>query len=1132
MSLCVSFQLHSWTFREMLCVFNECSYFNARKIRGKYPMALVHLNIPVLVKSTKVENRNYYYLSPFFTGHPVTSHHRLEMATARLRSEIKQYFKGFELTRQDSDALLWYLFNPTLQYHLFSYNFRTGDIWVDGQIGVASFTLQGMTFACLPNVNNFMFIAGDGNMKKPLLQLKTGKVLKRLFVQLKREEGQDFDISAYYSGNREFITQVEVNINISLGAFKHEAADMDMFLTRLREEMNFDGALEIEKIGVDINSLYPAELGRAFHRDDIVEKVYQIIYQPANTPIVIVGEEGVGKHAILHEVIWRYQSNFYAQKGETESLWHIDPTRVISGMSIQGMWQKRFEAILSYIMHPFDEKKLSYKLLIDNAIALYRIGKTANSSMNLSDVLKPYLEKRRLQLVLIATPEEWKILQEKDRSFADLFQVIRVQATTPAVSAKIVLEQRNILERENDSIITIQAIHELFTIQRNYYKNQALPGSIMKMLRLLVTKYRMGKIDAPQVREEFQSASGLKERMLDTGERLEAKTVTEALSQELVGQPRAVAALENVIHISKAKLTDRSKPVSSFLFIGPTGVGKTQAAKVLCNFLMGSEDHLLRFDMNEYIDRTAVPRLIGDFYNPEGQLTGKVRYRPFGVLLLDEIEKAHPNVHDLLLQLLDEGRLTDSLGRTVDFSNTIVIMTSNLGASDIGNQLGFTTNVETEAAIYKKSVENFFRPEFINRIDEIVVFHPLEIDHILNIARLQIRELLRRDGFVRRTTILNISKDALEWVARRGFDARMGGRALKRQIERDLTTLSAEQLLATHTNTPIIFDITFENNRLAPSITPLEFLYPIEETWLPALPDEKQGRSFYGKLLRAVEQLERTILQSEEADDGIIVIGDAEHEDPLDWQYYDFKNKVAELKEKLNNIILGFRERYIREAPALPLRLKQGDLWPRRNDRAYRENFRDRLFQEEGLREIREVYQFSSSQFDTIQTDFINYYVDTAFLMLASNGFLNNQTDPITLSFESLITGMGAWEIQYLIDQYAALLKELDIQFKIDKNHLSISAEGHSLFDLLQGEGGIHLFYIAHQNPLPIRLIVQMDDHAHAPYQVIRIYDGASTLTDLRSGYSNTMNMTPSELKLLVYVGIHTEIRQSLLTWK
>lgn len=1094
-------------------------------------MAIIRLKVPVLVKDTKIDNQQLYYLRPLFTGHPIAMNRRLELATARLRDEIKQYFKGFMLDKANADHLFWYLFNPEIGYDLFDFHFRSGDLWVEGKFGVASFELQGITFACLPDVSNYMFMITGKNARYNLRQ-RTEQVLKRMLPLLKKNQGENFELESYYAGGREFITHIETNVNIGFSPFKHEIADQGWIFARLRDEADFDGSMELEKVGYDLNSRYPAELGRAFHRNDLIDKLYQIIFQKENTPTVLVGEEGVGKRSLVQEAVWRYQSNYYSVKKEaTEQVWQLDPTRVIAGMSIVGMWQKRFEAIISYLINPDTEHKNSYKLLIDNPVALLRIGKSSQNNMTLSDVLKPYLEKRRLQLVLIATPEEWKIVQEKDRSFSDLFQVLRVQPPDLETTTKIVLEQRKVLERDHNCIITIQAIHHLFTIQRNFFRNQALPGSVMRMLRQLAVKHRFGVIDTPQVREEFKAFSGLEDRILDASGTLDENVVHETLTQELVGQPKAVEALTNVVHLVRAKLADKSKPVSSFLFIGPTGVGKTQAAKILCNYLMGGDSYLLRFDMNEFIDDSAVQRLIGDFYNPEGQLTGKVRYRPFGILLLDEIEKAHPKVHDLLLQVLDEGRLTDSLGKTVDFSNTIVIMTSNLGAREIGKQLGFNHSAESEAAIYRKAVENFFRPEFINRIDELVIFNPLELNHILNIARLQIRELLQRDGFVRRTTILNISKEALQWVARRGFDGRMGGRALKRQIERDLTALSAEQLIATHTETPIIFNITLGDNHLVPTITPLDFIYPLEEKWLPELPDEKQGKGFYGRLLAAIEKLEQRIDNAERRNTDFVMVQDFKN-----WQYYDFKNKVADMKEKLRTMMLSFRDRYIGHPPALPLRMKLGNFVPRREDgaanRAMREHFRDRLFQEEGLRELREAYQYAGSQFDTIQTDFINHFLDVSFLLLAARDFLKGQTSRVTLHFESLITGMGEWEIQYLREQYLALFKTLDMQHEPSKDGLSITAEGHALYELLHGEDGIHLFYRSHQNPLPIRVSVQPDEPSNgkpSAHKVIRIYDGSTTLTDLRSGFSNTLNMTPSELKLLLYAGLAVDVRNNLV---
>ncbi|MCB9050724.1 MAG: ATP-dependent Clp protease ATP-binding subunit [Lewinellaceae bacterium] len=837
---------------------------------------------------------------------------------------------------------------------------------------------------------------------------------------------------------------------------------------------------------------------------------------------------------MIHEVIWRYESGYYEpKKGRTQRIWQIDPTRIISGMSIVGMWQKRFESIISYVQHPAEGSKTSDKILIDNPVALLRIGKSAQNNMSLSDVLRPYLEKRQIQAIILATPEEWKVVQEKGRRFAGLFQAVRLNEPSMETAIRIILKNRRLLERENNTSITIQAVQQLLAIQRNYLKNKPLPGSVMKLMRQLAVKYRYRSANAPEVREEFKAFSGLEERIFDSSRQFQEGEVRDHIAQELVGQAKAADALTNVIHIIKAKLADKSKPLASFLFIGPTGVGKTQAAKVVCKYLMGDEKHLMRFDMNEYIDAGAVQRLIGDDFNPEGQLTGTVRYRPFGILLLDEIEKAHPLVHDLLLQVLDDGRLTDSLGRTVDFTNTIIIMTSNVGAQQANVRLGYQPDTEDEGAVYRRAVENEFRPEFVNRIDQIIIFNPLELSHILGIARLQIKELLQRDGFVRRTTILNISKEALEWVAKRGFDSRMGGRALKRQIERDLTSLSAEQLISTQIDTPILFDVLLQDEQLTPKIRPLQFVQPVEDDWLPALPDETRGRRFYNQLLNALEKIRRQLEAYEEkmeAHADPLVFADGKASSGMGWEYYHFKGRVEETREALNNISLGFRDRNYKYGPAIPLRLKPVSLVPRKDwsAKGIRENIKDRLFQQEGIREIREAYQFGTAPFDSIKTEFIGNYLEVAFLQLQLRGVLAGKPQKGSLRIGSYITGMGHWETGFLLDKYSELLQLLDIPHKVNKNLGLIDIETFSLHDLFSGEVGIHLFYLGQRSPIPIHVSLGSPEKDKNAYRIVRIYDGRDTLTDLRTGFSNAVNIAGSEFKLLLYAGIGKEIRDAV----
>lgn len=1093
-------------------------------------MTFIKLKVPTLVQDIKVEGKSQYYLRPVFIAHPISTNLRYELAVAQYQKELKHLFKGFSVDRQNAQDLLWFTFDPDLQTHRFHFEFSLGKEYIKGPFFCVIFEWQHYLFGCLPAFDHFMYVLGELDMRLAEQRNRTEEVVRFLLREY-LEEDSEFDPINYYAGRRDFVTTLEVGIHINEKQLKFERESQNWFFSNLQASEDFNGAIELERVGQDLNSRYPNELDRAFFQDELTDRLYQLIFRRSNTSLAIIGPSGVGKKAVIEEVIWRYLDGYYHEApGESmQHIWQIDPNRVISGMSIVGMWQKRFEAIIQHLRYP-DGREQSDKMLVKNPVSLLRIGKSASNNMSLSDVLKTYLDKRQLQLILLATPEEWKVIQDKDRRFSDLFQVIRMEEPSPETTARIVLRKRRRLELENSVEISIQAIQQLMYIQRNFLQQQALPGSVLNLMQRLATKYRFRTVDADEVREEFRAYSGLRDFLFDSSLKFNTSEVKNLLSQELIGQEKAVQALSDIINLLKAKLNDPNRPASSFLFIGPTGVGKTQAAKVLCQYLSGDEHQLLRFDMNEYIDELAVYRLIGDENNPEGQLTGKVRYQPFGVLLLDEIEKAHPSVHDLLLQVLDDGRLTDSLGQTVDFTNTIIIMTSNVGAEDKDRQLGFKAD-EQDDGVYLKAVQQHFRPEFINRINKIVVFNPLGLDDILRIARLQIKELLKRDGFVRRTTILNISQDALAWVARRGYDAKMGGRALKRQIEKDLTTLSAEQLISTQTDTPIIFDILLREDQLYPRILPLDFLTPLPGSWLPELPTQDGGRRFFRRLLQVVGQLEGRVNQMEgrsEDDDGYI----PGFSSAVDWHYYDFKEKIAQSKEDLQTKLLTFSEHYFPGLPAIPLRLRSGSLIPRKDwSRGVREYYRDRIFQEEGLKQIGETHQYQQDLFDSLETEFLRYYLNVGILRLFADGFFQGRREQVKVWVESCITGLGRDETQFLLELYANFLDHLDIHYTLDKKQQYLQAEGYNIYQLLKGEQGLQLFYTAHQNPVPIRLRLEVSGATHsAPqtFQVIRLFDSQQIMTDLRSGFTNAVNINPEEFKILVFAGLPKEIRQFL----
>ena len=1094
-------------------------------------MVTVQLKVPTLVSTVTIEEKEHYHLRPLFVDYPIAAHRRYDDALSRFKKALRQAFKGYILDREQSDRLMWFLFSPKIKYQLYKLEFHLQRQYVSGHFAVASFQLQQHTFVCLPQLNNYMFLyhGRPGNS----LYSESQRVIKFLLKELQKRDENTFDAAFYMADPKSFVTQTELPVSIKHAPFSFDAPKNEWFFNTLLSSPAFDGQEEIEKVGQDLNARYPAELGRAYYQDDFVEQLYRSVYHPVSTPIAIVGPEGVGKHAVLEEMIWRYESNFYGRReGRRQRVWHIDPTRIISGMSVVGDWQKRLEAIVSFVRQPGGKKEPGDKIVIDNPVALLRIGKSARNNMTAADLLRPYLEKRQLQLLLIATPEQWKTLQEKGRRFSGLFRVLRIEPPGLSRAIKIILEKRRQLEQSNEVVIRVQAIQQLLDLQRNYMRHKPLPGSVLRLMEQLAVKYRNGSVDAPEVREEFKAISGLQEQIFDASPEDSKQAIARQIQQELIGQPEAVQALANVVHLLKAKLTNPNRPLSSFLFVGPTGVGKTQAAKVLCRHLMGNEDQLMRFDMNEYIDSGSVQRLIGDDYQPEGQLTGAVRYRPFGILLLDEIEKAHPLVHDLLLQLLDDGRLTNSTGQTVDFTNTVIIMTSNVGASQAGTQLGFQSQGEDHTPAYRRAMEQFFRPEFLNRIDKTVVFHALQPEHILSIARLQIKELLQRDGFVRRATILNISQPALQWVAQRGFDARMGGRALKRQIEKDLTALSADQLIHTPTEQPILMDIDLDGQTLVPHIRPLHFIRPIEDHWLPEIPDETEGKRFYVQLLRTLEavraDLDRFENEEKESATTVVVL-----EGELGWEYYHYKAKLEEVREEIKNISLGFRDRYYKIGPAIPYRLKAVDLRPRsfESTKGVRENIKDLLFQQEGIKEISHAYQYANVQFDSLKTEFINYFLKVAFLQLQLPALKAGGEHKHYLRLSSFVEGLGGPEIEYLVERYESLLKLLDWSYEVDKEQGTIEIKAYAVPELLRGERGIHLFYTQHRNPIPVRVALQTEEDDGLRQQdlrVIRVYNEGQTLTDLRTGFSNAANITADEFALLVYAGVDLALRQAI----
>jgi hypothetical protein len=338
-------------------------------------------------------------------------------------------------------------------------------------------------------------------------------------------------------------------------------------------------------------------------------------------------------------------------------------------------------------------------------------------------------------------------------------------------------------------------------------------------------------------------------------------------------------------------------------------------------------------------------------------------------------------------------------------------------------------------------------------------------------------------------------------------------------------------LIGTYTDKPIIFEIGYDNNRLIPNILPLEYIDQLSDKWLPKIPNEKQGRRFYRRLLNVVEEINEDILDLEDELDDVI---DTNSE--LDWQAYAFKDKVAEVKQVLQTSLLGFSDKYYVAPPVIPFRLKRIGVNFRGNYKNFnvheRQVMQDKFFQKDAFEELREGYRYGSEAFDRLQSQFLEHYLDVAFLDLAARGFVNQQSDVVTISFESKINNQGEEMIQFLFEQYQRLLKALDLTFEIDKENKAITTEGHALYDLLKGEHGIHLFYLPYQNPIPIFTKIKAKDTEIQPFskwKVIRLYDKFNTVTDLRTGLTNAGVMNIGEFRLLLFAGLDLDVREELV---
>lgn len=646
----------------------------------------------------------------------------------------------------------------------------------------------------------------------------------------------------------------------------------------------------LDKFGNDMTRA--AEEGRldpVIGRDTEIERLAQILSRRKKNNPVLIGEPGVGKSAIVEGLAIRIIERKVSRTLLNKRIISLDMASIVAGTKYRGQFEERLKAVIDEL-----SRNSNIILFIDELHTIVGAGNAAGS-MDAANMLKPALARGVIQCIGATTIDEYRKNIEKDGALERRFQKVMVEPTSEAETLQILQQIKGKYEEHHNVTYTPEAIEACVKLTERYISDRNFPDKAIDALDEAGSRARISNITVPKEilaleedientcrnkqqaasAQNFESAASYRdmERKLrqdlevakkDWEEQLKTQKeivdedniaevvammtgvpvqriaqaegkrllkMSDSLKQSVIGQGEAISKIVKAIQRNRVGLKDPNKPIGTFMFLGPTGVGKTHLAKKLAEFMFDSAETLIRVDMSEFMEKFTVSRLVGAppgyvGYEEGGQLTEKVRRHPYSVVLLDEIEKAHTDVFNLLLQVMDEGRLTDSLGRKVDFKNTIIIMTSNIGTrqlKDFGAGIGFNTSTldKTQShSILRKALNKTFAPEFLNRIDDIVIFDTLEKDDIFKIINIELKGIYQRVADLGYT--LQITDEAKNFVAQQGCDPQYGARPLKRAIQQYIEDTLAEQLLSLNSdasNNVIVLDYDATEDKIITNIT-------------------------------------------------------------------------------------------------------------------------------------------------------------------------------------------------------------------------------------------------------------------------------------------------------------------------
>lgn len=652
----------------------------------------------------------------------------------------------------------------------------------------------------------------------------------------------------------------------------------------------------LEQLGVDLTKkAVQGKLGKTVGRDTEIQRVVQILSRRTKNNPVLVGEPGVGKTAIVEALANRIASGDVPDTVKDKRLVTLDMGSLVAGTKYRGEFEERLKKVIEEV-----RKVGNCILFIDEVHTVVGAG-SAEGAVDAANMLKPSLARGEMQTIGATTLDDYRKYIERDPALERRFQPVRVEEPSVGETVEILKGIRYLYEEHHDLEISDDALERAASLASRFISDRFLPDKAIDVIDEAASRVRINsstppvnikdlinllnrtKTDKEKAIEdqEYEHASSLREREVDLQQKIdelqtdwkndhdEKPTVIEqdidevvtmwtgipvtnlasnemdrlvkmeeSISSEVVGQQEAISVISKAVRRSRSGLKSRKRPTGVFLFLGPTGVGKTYLVQKLAEFLFGSEDSMVRIDMSEFMEQHSVARLVGSppgyiGHDEGGQLTEAVRRKPYSVILLDEIEKAHRDVSNILLQIFDDGHLTDSKGRKVDFRNTLIVMTSNIG-SDLIRQdrtLGFaksTDEIEEEQHRYERmktnvmdEVRRFFRPEFLNRLDGSIVFQSLHVEHMTQIVDLMLKEV--HSNLIEQGVDMEVSDPAKTWLAEKGYDRHFGARPLRRVIQDNIEDKLSDALLSGHIKpaTTVIIDLEDDEivvNTLSPKL--------------------------------------------------------------------------------------------------------------------------------------------------------------------------------------------------------------------------------------------------------------------------------------------------------------------------